>query len=150
MDNHETYRHTLKKHLKIILPTLCAGIIIFAFLLFAGRPCFTNGGSYTYYIGKGSKNCKVVNTSSYNPFMRLTLSGVCGEGCEYSNTNLSTILAEYNAEIIFCETLSDSVNYYCRASLPYSITLYGEEINLHICVRADKIKVGSPIIFGGY
>ena len=54
------------------------------------------------------------------------------------------------AEIIFTEELSDSVNYYCKANLPYKVKLYGEEINLHISVRENGVKVASPIIFGGY
>lgn len=55
-----------------------------------------------------------------------------------------------NGEIVFCEKLSDSVNYYCKADLPYSVELYGKTINLHVCIRKDGVKVASPIIFGGY
>ena len=51
---------------------------------------------------------------------------------------------------MFSEELSDSVNYYCTADLPYAVTINGQVINLHICVRADSVKVASPIIFGGY
>ena len=64
--------------------------------------------------------------------------------------DIDGFLSEVNGEIVFCEELSDSVNYYCTADLPYSVELYGREINLHICVRDDGVAVGSPIIFGGY
>ena len=59
-------------------------------------------------------------------------------------------LRKVGGEIVFVEELSDSVNYYCRADLPYSVNLYGEEINLHICVKQSGVKIASPIIFGGY
>ena len=81
---------------------------------------------------------------------KLSLSDICGECAEYDELDISIYLQSVNGEIVFVETLSDSVNYYCKADLPYSVKLYGEEINLHICVKKDSVKVGSPIIFGGY
>jgi hypothetical protein len=122
--------------------------VIFTLLLSTTTPCFSGGYNYTYYTGKGSMNCKVVECST--PFSRLKLADVCGESCEYDNSSVEDILRKYVGEVVFTETLSDSVNYYCKADLPYSIKLYGEEINLHISVKGEKIKVASPIIFGGY
>ena len=75
---------------------------------------------------------------------------MCGESAEYSEFDFDDYLKSVNGEVIFTETLSDSVNYYCKADLPYSVNLYGNEINLHVCIKKDRVKVGSPIIFGGY
>ena len=57
---------------------------------------------------------------------------------------MKIFLQSVNGEIVFIETLSDSVNYYCKADFPYSVTLYGKEINLHICVKKDGF---SAVLF---
>lgn len=114
------------------------------------RLCFKGGESYTFFCGESSKNCKEITVSNNAALMRLTLSDVCGESALYQSLDIDEFLKTVEGHVIFTEELTDSVNYYCRANLPYSVTLYGEEINLHICVRADGVKVASPIIFGGY
>ena len=81
---------------------------------------------------------------------RLALKDVCGECAYYSQFDLEEFLSSVGGEVVFCEQLEDSVNYYCKADLPYSVKLYGEEINLHVCVKSEGVKVASPIIFGGY
>jgi hypothetical protein len=138
------------QQIKTAIFCLLAVGIFFTFSLFSAVPCFAGGENYTYYTGNGSQNCQIVTFDKFDPIKRISLKNVCGEGCEYQGSDVQWILAEYNAEIVFTETLCDSVNYYCRAPLPYSTILYGKEINLHICVKGEKIKVASPIIFGGY
>ena len=82
--------------------------------------------------------------------VRLSLKNVCGEAVVYKSFDLDGFLKQVRGRVVFTEELSDSVNYYCTADLPYSVTVNGHRINLHICVRADSVKAGSPIIFGGY
>ena len=62
---------------------------------------------------------------------------------------LSFSFSRFSCEVTN-EKLSGSVNYYCTADLPYSVELYGTEINLHICIKQSGVTVASPIIFGGY
>ena len=73
-----------------------------------------------------------------------------GEATTYTQLDVAEFLSGVNGRVLFVEELSDSVNYYCAADLPYSAELYGMEINLHISVRDDGVTVASPIIFGGY
>lgn len=134
-----------------------AAILIFAatlLLLVAAmqkRLIFSGGESYRFYIGDTSANCREIYSSSEAaPILRLTLSDLSGECAAYSRLNTEEFLRSVNGEIVFTEEVDGAVNYYCRADLPYSITLYGEEINLHICVTDERVLVGSPIIFGGY
>ena len=79
-----------------------------------------------------------------------TFSDVRGEATSYPSLDIEKFLERTGGEILFEERLSDSVNYYCSADLPYSVQLYGKTVNLHICVRDDGVTVGSPVIFGGY
>ena len=140
----------MKRFLKLFMLTIFAGVLLAVFTLFQAELCFKGAESYAFFCGDTSKNCKEVRTSGNAAFKKLTLSDICGESAEYSDLDIESFLASVNGEIVFTETLSDSVNYYCTADLPYSVLLYGKEINLHICVKQSGIKVGSPIIFGGY
>ena len=138
------------RFLKLFAVTIAAGAFIAALALLPDNLCFESGESYTFFCGDSSKNCKEVTASTNAALLKLTLDNVCGECTVYDHFNLDEYLESVNGEIVFTEQLSDSVNYYCKADLPYSVNLYGEEINLHVSVKADGVKVASPIIFGGY
>ncbi len=132
--------------------TLAAALALaFTLAVLPSRLVFDGGESYEFYLGNTSSDCRTVSAERENAALtRLTLSGVCGESATYSRRDAEELIKSLGGEVIFTETLSDSVNYYCRAPLPYSVTLYGEEINLHVCVKADGVTAASPIIFGGY
>lgn len=140
----------MKRFLKLLTLTIAAGVLLAVFTICEAKICFEGGESYTFYCGDTSKNCREIRADGNAALKKLTLSDICGECAEYSQFDLESYLNSVNGEVIFVEELSDSVNYYCKADLPYSVTLYGEEINLHICIKSDGVKVGSPIIFGGY
>ena len=127
---------------------LCACCAMFA--AFNAETCLEEGESYSFFCGDTSKNCKVVTVTEGAALKKLTLSDVCGESTVYKELDIEKFLESVNGKIIFTEELSDSTNYYCTADMPYSVELYGTEINLHICVKDDAAVVGSPIIFGGY
>lgn len=129
---------------------ILAAIIAAALIVFPSRVCFEGGDNYTFYCGTSSADCREVHPSFNAELERLFLTEVCGESAEYGALDLDGYLKEVNGKVVFTEELSDSVNYYCTADLPYSVTISGQKINLHICVRKDGVKVASPIIFGGY
>ena len=138
------------RFLKLLSVMLAAGALIAALALLSVKPCFESGQNYTFFCGDTSKSCREVVVDCNPAVARLGLFDVCGECAEYDKLDLESFLSSVNGQVVFTETLSDSVNYYCKADLPYSTILYGEEINLHVCVRKNAIKVASPIIFGGY
>ena len=130
--------------------SVAAGVLLAMITVFQAEMCFKDAESYTFFCGDTSKNCREVTAGENAKLKRLTLHDVCGESAEYSDFDLESFLRSVNGDVVFTETLSDSVNYYCKADLPYSVYLYGTEINLHICVRENGVKVASPIIFGGF
>lgn len=140
----------MRRFFKLLVLCIAAGALIALITLCQAKLCFVGAESYSFFVGDTSKNCREVRADSHAALKKLTLTKVCGESAEYTEFDLESYLQSVNGEIIFVETLSDSVNYYCKADLPYSVNLYGESINLHVCVRTDGVKVGSPIIFGGY
>ena len=135
-----------------LLIVAAAALAFFALLTaLPQRLAFSGGESYVFYVGNTSKDCRVVTCSAEEAgITRLTLSDVCGESSTFSTLDIDKFLESVDGEILFTEELSDSVNYYCKANLPYSVNLYGKQINLHICLKQEGVTVASPIIFGGY
>lgn len=138
------------RFIKLLTVTLLAGAVIAVIAILPSRLCFPGAESYVFFCGDTSKNCREISTEDNADALKLTLKDVCGECAVYDVIDVAAFLKSVNGKIVFTETLSDSVNYYCKADLPYKVTLYGEEINLHICVKTGTITVASPIIFGGY
>ena len=129
---------------------ITAAAVCAAALGLSTRTAFECGESYTFYVGSASSNCRIVTVNGNAALTKLTLKDVCGEATTFATLDIARFLDSVSGEIIFEERLSDSVNYYCSADLPYSVELYGMEINLHICVKEQGVTVASPIIFGGY
>lgn len=138
------------KLLKLLSVTLLAGAVLAAIAVLPSRLCFKDAESYAFFTGDTSKNFSEVTTDNDADAVRLTVGNLSGECAFYKSLDLDGLLNSVNGEIVFVEEYEGSVNYYCKADLPYSVSLYGEEINLHVCYRADGVKVASPIIFGGY
>lgn len=136
----------------VLLFTALAAVLIVCLVgALPDRLVFKGGDSYTFYVGNTSKNCRVVSCQASDAGLtKLTLNGICGESATFASLDIDEFLRSVNGEIIQTERLDDSVNYYCKADLPYSINLFGTTINLHICRREGSVTVGSPIIFGGY
>ena len=128
----------------------CAAAFIAATAAFNARTCFTPGKSYTFFCGDTSRDCRIVTAERGAALRRLLTGGVCGESTTYDSLDVAAFLKDCGGEVKFCEELFDSVNLYCTADLPYSVRLYGQEINLHVCIKQDGVTVASPIIFGGY
>ena len=135
---------------KLLCFAICALAICVLVSILTQRLCFTGAERHVFFCGDTSKNCREVNCGNFPALKRLTLKEVCGESAFYSDLDIQKFLKSVGGKVVFEETLSDSVNYYCSADLPYSVNLYGAEINLQICVKNEGVTVASPIIFGGY
>ena len=133
------------------LTLLAAVITSVAFTVLPDRLLFEGGDSYRFYVGDTSRNCREVFADPATaPLTRLTLQKVCGESTHYPSLDALDFIEKMNAKIVFEQELSDSYNYYCTADLPYSVTIDGKTVNLHVCVKDSGVMVASPIIFGGY
>ena len=132
-------------------------LLVLAWLVFAAialsprRLCFEGGKSYTFFCGTSSADCREITVSGKEAeSVKLALCNVCGEATVYESADAEQIIKKFNAQVIVKEEVCGIVNYYCKADLPYAVELYGTEINLHVSVKDGRVKVGSPIIFGGY
>ena len=138
------------RFVKLSLATVSAVLIIFAIAALPKRICFDGGENYVFYCGTSSADCKTVRADKNAKILRVFLTDVCGEGAEFKELDIDGFLSSVGGKIIFSESAAGITNYYCSADLPYSVIIDGAEINLHIAVCENSVKVGSPIIFGGY
>ena len=136
--------------LKLFSSVALSFLTLVSICFFRAKPCFDGGENYTFYVGANSSSCKIVKAEGSPLLCKFSLKEVRGECATYKDKSLQYVLQTFNAKIKFKETFLDGVNYYCTADLPYSITLYGQNINLHVCEKDGVLVVGSPIIFGGY
>lgn len=136
---------------KIFLTLALATLTLFGVTTLLHAPIFGKGENYRFYVGNTSKNCKEIITTHAQAFItKPFLSQLNGESVTVRKVDLQELLNNVDGKILFCEQLEDSINYYCQAKLPYSITLYGKQINMHVCIKNDEVIIASPIIFGGY
>ncbi|HIR39370.1 MAG TPA: hypothetical protein IAB90_03205 [Candidatus Coproplasma stercoripullorum] len=138
------------KFFKILGIVACFAACAACLTAFNSNTCFAEGESYTFFCGDTSRDCRIITVESGAALKKLTLRDINGESTAYPELDIAEFLDEVNGQIIFTEELTDSTNYYCSANLPYSVELYGKQINLHICVKEGQTIVASPIIFGGY
>ena len=144
-----TGQEVIMSIIKLALATAFATLIIFAVAVLPQTVCFNGGDNYIFYCGTSSADCKEVRTDNAK-FTRLFLQNICGESAEFEELNIEEFLSSVEGQVIFSESVAGITSYYCSANLPYSVILDGYEINLHIAVSQTRVKVGSPIIFGGY
>jgi hypothetical protein len=137
---------------KIMLSLCCVGIL--SLMNICGQSLlFENGDYYIFYGGNESSSAHMVSAEGINALkVKATIKHLSGESATYLNQNLKEkIIQDFNAEIMFTETIANIKNYYAYTEkIENYIVLNGIKINLHIAVSQDKTTVGSPIIFGGY
>lgn len=136
--------------LACIVSAACAAVILCALAFLPSRVCFADGRNHIFICGTSSADC-----IEYKPVLnceaeRLFLKNICGESAEYKDFDLEKYLEKVNGRILFTEKVEGCTNFYCSARLPYSVQIKGQTVNLQVCVRGDGVKVGTPIIFGGY
>ena len=136
--------------LACITSAVCAALMLCALAVLPARVCLTNGSNHVFYCGTSSADCREYKPVFNSEAERLLLLNVCGESAEYKDLDIESYLQSVEGKILFSERTDNAVNYYCSAKLPYSVIIKGYSVNLHICVRENDVKVGTPIIFGGY
>jgi hypothetical protein len=135
----------------LLAATVAAATVVLFAAIASQNVLFADAQSYIFYCGNTSRTCKEVKVTTNPTVYKCFLQNINGEAAVYgTDFDYTAYLAAHNATILFEEQLSDSLNLYCSADLPYAITLYDKEVNLHICVKEDSIILASPIIFGGY
>ena len=104
----------------------------------------------TLYVGEANSNCKIVMTK--NSFVPFILS-VRGESVQIHNKNfnLNSLLAHFDARLIFIEELEEGTSYYAFSNqIKYRKIMKDKVVNLHVFIAENYVVLGSPIIFGSF
>lgn len=127
----------------------CALVLLFAW--FIGAFSLPQGAvSEEYYLYSASSQAQRKVSLSWTdlPFLKgqsATYERADGEGfaCE--------CMKAYRAVVLFCEEVGQVRSYYCYSPrLGGGVTIDGTKVNLHIAVCGKRVKIGTPLIFGGY
>lgn len=140
--------------LKTLSAVLSSAATLFVFSLI-GKPNlkFREGEEYTFYVGSASSQAEIITVCGGAARTAARLKDIRGESTVYAYTSdgVEKIMDEFSAEIVFFEKCATSESVYCYSpEFSDCIMIDGRAVNLHVASDGVKIKVGSPIIFGGY
>lgn len=139
-------KQTLKTLTAVVLSASCAALI-----WTLGKFSFPNNAAKEeYYLYSPSSQAE--RTLFLRAKDVLFLEGM---SYEYETSDgeafAQEMIRSFRAVVLETETLDGVTSYYCYSPrLGDTTVLFGCKINLHIAVKGDLVKVGSPIIFGGY
>lgn len=124
----------LKKALFLI--SLTCALTLYAFNIFPYK-------SVELTLGKGS-NCKVINGQIAMFYDSVAITKNAG-------FNYQNIVDSTGAQLVFVEQIDGVISYYYFSNnLPKIADINGKKVNLHIAVSGEKVKVGTPLIYGGF
>jgi hypothetical protein len=140
------------------LKTLCCVCLAAALSLFCTaffRFDLPQGEGDEYYLYSPSSQAQIVPSFGWEdaPF----LQGVSREYVALDGENFfAELVKDYHAKVWFEEEICGVKSYYCYSPrLGKCCRVGGYPVNLHVAIKAGgggraAIKVGSPLIFGGF
>lgn len=113
-------------------------------------PLFFYADSLEVYTLNGSFRQGVDAVREEYPFIR----NKTGESCtiaKHCSDTPSEIAGKLSGEILFAERTEAGVSYYGFSDkIRYKVTLGGKAVNFQIFEGVTEVKIGLPVIFGGY
>ena len=108
------------------------------------------GNSFEISFGSYSSNARfcLVDDNEYRFVFNKT-----GESCEIftEESDVKKILSDFSANVVFIEETAEQISYYAYSKkIKYLKIINGKMVNLQISLSNEKIKMGSPIIFGSF
>ena len=126
--------------------------IIFCFCFYSlyafKKPVFgAYAKEFELYLSNGSFGGNIVYATEKN---YASFSGIKGESCSV-DVSYEQVLQDFSATHVFGEETEYGKSYYAYSpAIAYKVYLNGTAVNIHYHVGAEKTKLGTPMIFGGY
>ena len=133
---------------KIFIPIILAVCLALTFFV-NNFPVFYSYSNSLEIYDKGKSSGNIISISNFSAIFRHKY----GEAfvTEKNQFQLQNFLKDFNAKIIFFEEIEKGTCYYAYSpKIKYFESINGEIINLHIYIGEVSVKVGSPLIYGGY
>lgn len=133
---------------KLLLILAFCALCMFSLHALSAAPVFDRGISYELYFGSSSAGI----VSAKDPALaKLFCPAVKGESAVYEGDKRRALEEKFHARLLFTEEVAGVTNYYyVTPDLRHGVAVNGQTVNLHIAVSADRTKVGTPLIFGGF
>lgn len=134
------------KKIARVLATLTF-ILSISFAYYANaRPIFLGyAKTYEVYFHNGSYAQPQILSGNILPL------GVKGEGCVVEDKSVEELFLDFNARILFTEEIDGGISYYGYSpKIRYKARIKEQTINLHVFVKNQRCRVGSPMIYGSY
>ena len=138
------WRYRLRSFFKTGLALLWASVVLLPVLAANCSP-FPFATDKEFYLYSPSSQAEIQSELEL-----YALPFVQGESACVTDS-LSTVLEKYSATVLFEEKGEGYVSYYCYSpKLKHALILDGKIVNLHIVEYGEGLRIGTPIIFGGY
>lgn len=135
---------------KILVIVVCLALVVCLYITNKNPLFLGYANTFEVYLTNYSHSQMQMQVSS-NEY--LFVNGIKGESCvvEQADFCLQDFLYKMNGKIIFEQILGECHNYYCYSpSIKYCQVINGKRINLHVSIRQEAVKVGSPLIYGSF
>ncbi len=136
--------------LKKVFVFLSAIVIVVSFFLVGNLPIFKDySNSHEIYLSSSSNSKNIVTKIGHSPFIFAKKGeSVC---IEKQTFDLHSFLLQMKAKVVFSEEINGKTSYYAYSpSLKYIQQIKNRNVNLHIVIGEESVKVGSPIIYGSF
>ena len=133
---------------KVLTPIIMA--VCLAFIFFANNfPLFYDYSDRLEVYSSLKSSGQMVNLNNTSTIF-IHKSGEAFS-VDISKFNLQEFLDEFNAQIEFTEEIDGGTCFYAYSNnIKYLEYINHTPINLHIFMGKQTVKVGSPLIYGGY
>lgn len=143
------------KALRLAANCICVWGLLLLPTIAGTKTVFPAGKNYVFYRGSASSEAKIFSCPpAFAPVYKYMFSSsLTGESTTYAAGEYpaAEIVKNYEAEVLFTETVCGTVNYYCYTEKLGDTVKIGEyAVNLHIAENAAQTAAGTPIIFGGF
>ena len=145
---------------------ICAAAVAFCIALYFAAPLLfplsaqpsggTDRAKREYALYTPSSNATFVGKADFLD----ALLRVKGESAEWTESTAAEVRAayerlktHYSVRLTFTERIDGGTAYYCYAEkigAAKAVCVNGFPVNLHVYIKDNGIKVGVPLIFGGY
>jgi len=140
----------MKKYVKLFIEALAAVLLLVVVCAINGvGSAFCDGKNHVYYFKASSQGGAAYSDEALPA--EIIYAELGGESASFDGTTIEEIERKYSAVLLFEESASGVDNYYYYSPLFSRFAFIGgRAVNLHVAVRDNSVRVGTPIIFGGY
>ena len=139
---------------KLGLLIACAFFLCACAFVRTGNVCVFSRyiGERAFYLYSASSQATVKNTISLAQIKDIQGESVAIEKpIAEQDAFLAQVLKDYNARVLWAETCANTTSYYCYSSrIQGGEIIDGQKVNLHIAFGGERVKLGTPLIFGGF